>query len=85
MSDLSLSHVYSLFSFSLLAHASVSLPATLAVNANPGQPIDTESITVCLVCVCVCVAVAHPGKPTKRFHTLAAITNLLLLSLSFST
>jgi len=32
------------------------------------------------VCVCVFYAVSHPSKPTKRFHTLAAITNLLLFS-----
>lgn len=48
-----------LFPFSRLARFSLSLslfeshPDALAVNANPGQPIDTESITVCLVGMCV--------------------------------
>lgn len=42
--------------------------------------INYSMFCVC-VCVCghVCCAVAHPSEPTKRFHTLAAITNLLLL------
>lgn len=49
-SVLALASLYLFLSFSL------DLAATLAVNANPRQPIDTESITVRSVYVCACAA-----------------------------
>lgn len=57
--------------FSLLARAPVCLPATLAVNANPGQPMDTESMTACLVCVCVCVRVSCCSTSRRAYKEIS--------------